>query len=271
MGYDVQDFATEVLARSQQVPVLVDFWAPWCGPCRALGPVLERLAAEADGRWVLAKVNTEEAPDVAMRYGISSIPNVKLFRDGKVTDEFVGALPEREIRSWLAKALPSPQSDALAEARRLLAEGQTSAAASQLEPIHEKSPADEEAAVLLAEAVLGTEPQRVEPLLEFVDAASDFAAKADALRTLARVALQAEQPNALPNGAGRERYLVGGRAVKQADYAKALEAFIDVLGRDKNYAAGAARDGCKAIFQLLGIRHPLSERFYRAFTSSLYS
>ncbi|HEY6866409.1 MAG TPA: thioredoxin, partial [Candidatus Eisenbacteria bacterium] len=103
MSHDITDFEQDVIAKSRTVPVLVDFWAEWCGPCRVLGPVLERLADQAQGRWVLAKLDTERFTDVASRYGIMSIPNVKLFVNGEVADEFVGALPEREVRAWLER------------------------------------------------------------------------------------------------------------------------------------------------------------------------
>jgi putative thioredoxin len=92
MGYDVRDFEKDVRVRSRQVPVLVDFWAPWCGPCRTLGPVLERLAASAQGRWDLVKVNTEDNDELAKAFDVRSIPAVKLFHHGDVVDEFVGAL-----------------------------------------------------------------------------------------------------------------------------------------------------------------------------------
>ncbi len=271
MSYEVNDFETQVLRRSKQTPVLVDFWAPWCAPCRTLGPVLENLARQANGRWELVKVNTEENQELAAAFDIASIPAVKLFVNGKVVDEFVGALPEREIRRFMEKTLPSPSARQLAEAQRLLSEGANAPAAKLLEPIVATEPGNGEARVLLAQALLSSAPERVAALVKPLGPDSEFAERATALRTLVRLVHLASQPNALPEANSRERYLTGAAAVQSGDFGAALTAFIEVLEKDKQYDNGGAKEACKAIFQLLGMRHPVVECFLRAFSSAVHS
>lgn len=99
------NFHEKVIEKSKEIPVIVDFWAPWCGPCRMIGPILEKIALEYKGKIILAKLNVDENELLANEYGISSIPSVKLFKNGEVIDEFIGALPESTIKTWIEKAL----------------------------------------------------------------------------------------------------------------------------------------------------------------------
>lgn len=105
MAYDMNNFQNEVVNASNQTPVLADFWAPWCGPCKMLGPVLEEMAAESNGRWNLVKINVDEHPELAQQFRIRGIPSVKVFRDGQVVAEFSGAQPKPAIEQWLDKIL----------------------------------------------------------------------------------------------------------------------------------------------------------------------
>jgi len=122
-------FEREVIETSHRLPVLVDFWAPWCGPCRTLSPVLERLSLALQGEVSMVKVNADHAPKLSQRYGVRSIPMVLLFRAGRVVDQFTGAKPEAQIRSFIQPHLPRPEDADLVAARRLREQGDLEAAA----------------------------------------------------------------------------------------------------------------------------------------------
>jgi putative thioredoxin len=147
-------FERDVLERSRQVPVVVDFWAAWCGPCRALGPVLERLAVEADGAWVLAKVDVDANPGLASAFGVQGIPAVRAFRGGREVAEFTGALPEPAVREWLLQLGPSPADLAYEEGAVLEAAGRLDEAADRYRRALAEAPAHEAATVALSRVEL---------------------------------------------------------------------------------------------------------------------
>src|SRR5512134_1793960 len=147
-------FEQDVLERSKTVPVLVDFWAPWCAPCRVLKPILEKLAVEFEGRFALAKVNTDENPEIATRYGVRGIPNVKAFVDGQLVDEFTGALPESGVRGFLEGLIPSQSEKLRRAAAAALAKGDAPNAEAALREAIALDPANLDARIDFAALLL---------------------------------------------------------------------------------------------------------------------
>jgi len=147
-------FERDVLERSREVPVVVDFWAAWCGPCRVLGPILERLAAEAGGGWILAKVDVDANPVLAQAAGVQGIPAVRAFKDGRQVAEFVGALPEAQVRQWLAGLGPSRADEFLEDGRAAEARGDLDGAVDAYRKALSEDPGHFEARAALARVEL---------------------------------------------------------------------------------------------------------------------
>ncbi len=271
MKYEIADFTTDVLEKSAKLPVVVDFWAEWCGPCRALSPILERLAERSRDRWALVTVNTDAHQDLAAHYGVRGIPNVKLFVNGKVANEFTGALPERAVEQWLEKVLPGRHEKELAAAEGLLAADDVGAARAILEGILEHEPDNEQARVLLAGTYVFSDAARAAELVDRIEEHSRHFPMADAIRTGARLLEKGAHPEGLPSGPGKDRYRTALESFARRDFDPALENFIDVIRQDRSYDEDGGRRAVIAIFRLLGDEHPLTQKYRRAFSSALYA
>ena len=270
MTYDVQDFDKEVIERSYTLPVLVDFWAEWCGPCKVLGPILERLAKQHEGEWALAKLDTEEHRAIAAKYTIRSIPNVKLFVDGEVGDEFVGALPEPAVVEWLSKAVPSKYRVQLDGARQLLLEGRASSAQEMLETIIAAEPNNDQAIVLLGQTFLGSDASRAVKAVEPIALGSKHFESAEAIKTLAAMVARLEEPHSLPQDSVRDDYLAAIRDAGSNDFESALDRFVAVIRKHRYYDDDGSRKACIAIFKLLGEEDEMARRYRPVFSNALY-
>lgn len=270
MAYEVEDFQQDVIETSDETPVLVDFWAPWCGPCRQLSPVLESLADEADD-WTLVKVNVDDNQEPAQAYGVRGIPAVKLFVDGEVAAEFTGAKPEHAIRKWLDENMPSEEKNRIEKAKQLLENGDREEAEHQLWPVLEENPDHDEAQVHMARALAFKDPKRAKALAEESDIADPMLRQVrDAVQTLARLLELAENSDDLPEGEGRDDYAAAIDFLVDHDYDAALDHFIDVVRVNRDYDDDGARKACIALFTLLGEQHPVTQEHRRTFDMALY-
>ncbi|HLC03977.1 MAG TPA: tetratricopeptide repeat protein [Anaerolineales bacterium] len=272
VNVDEGSFQMEVLDRSHEVPVVVDFWAPWCGPCRVLGPLLERLTIEAGGAFRLAKVNVDENPNLAIRYGVRGIPAVKALSGGEVKGEFVGAQPEAAVRRFIERLVPNPTQQAVAEARSLLATRHWREAESSFRLVQQEDEANAPAALGLLQALLmqGKGTEALEILRDFPP--STEWASAEELRPLAQFLAEAEKADVVEDEASPLQASLhqAGRLIARGNLPGAMDGLIGILRQDKNYQNGLPRKVLLGIFALLGEDDPLTREYRDELASVLF-
>jgi len=283
---DEGTFEREVLEASQRVPVLVDFWAPWCGPCRALGPLLERLEESYAGRFKLVKVNSDSSPELATRYGVRSIPYVIAFVDGHAADSFVGALPEGQVRAFLDRVIPGPADRERSRARQLVERGELPAAGKALRAALALEPGNDDVHLDLAELLLERMPPPVDPQ-RLAEAETELAAVRASARSEARWRALDFRLSSLRNAASlppsetlraqlatapddlAARLQLARLYIAQRQLEAALEQLLEIIRRDRRFGDDEPRRMMLSIFELLPDQPQLVSDYRRRLSALL--
>ncbi|HLQ45252.1 MAG TPA: thioredoxin [Planctomycetaceae bacterium] len=274
-----QTFEADVLLKSSELPVVVDFWAPWCGPCRQLGPLLEKLANEYAGKFLLVKVDIEAEQQIASLFQIQQIPLVVAFRDGQLANEFLGVLPEAQLREWLGTFIPSPAQAAMAEGLKLEATNPQAAEAKFREALTFEPTSDgvkialvrviiaqnrdEEASRIIAQlqerGFLEPEAQHLKDQLELRAASAESGGVEEARRAVA----------ANPNDLSLQIALADALAVN-GKHVESLELCLSLIARDKAGIGPQAKDAMVMILGQLGPASELAGDYRRKLATAWY-
>jgi len=257
-----QTFESQVLAKSREIPVLVDFWAAWCGPCKMLMPVLEKLADEYRGKFFLAKVNSDVEQALAARYAVKSLPTVKLFKNGQPVDEFLGVQPEKNIRTLLDRHIPRESDTLVHNAMLAVRSGRPDEALTILQQAAKTDPANDRAKLELARlhAALG-HADEAEATLASLSAEAKALTDAVGLRAqieFVRIAADARPPEALLTAItanakdSAARYELVAHLVLRQQYEVALDQLLEIVRTDRKFRDDAGRKAMVSIFNLLG-------------------
>lgn len=265
------NFEYEVINYSQNIPVLVDFWAEWCQPCKILGPLLEKLVEEAGGSLRLAKVNIDQNPNLAIQFNVRSIPTVKAFIEGKVAADFVGVQPEARLREFISKLTPpSPIDLDIDKGQNLLLSQNWSDAETILRKAYEQRPESTSIQLGLATALLAqNQPEEALKLLKAIPSGREYS-QAQQLLPYGEVLLQFRQ-GLLPDESNLDAiYKNSIRLASQAKFTMALDGLLDILREDKHYKDGVIQKIVLGILEIMGNEDPQTREYRSELASVLF-
>ncbi|AJZ60166.1 thioredoxin [Paraburkholderia fungorum] len=282
MDTTLATFERDVITASTLAPVLVDFWAPWCGPCKTLGPMLEKLEAEAAGKWKLVKVNVDENQELAAHFQVRSIPHVMAFADGQPVDQFVGVLPESQLREFIERLVPQGAEAARLEAQAALAEGRREDAYNALQAALAYDPGFDEARMDRIEMLL--EDQRIDEARNEVDLLSPkttqgIDARFNAIKTrLDAVDAAADLPptDALEAKVAAHpddleaRFDLASALIARRKYEGALEHLLAIVQRDRTFREDIGRKTMLSVFDLAAHQPELVSQWRRKLSALLF-
>jgi putative thioredoxin len=264
------DFEYEVIAYSNQVPVLVDFWAEWCRPCKTLTPLLEKLAQDAQGSYRLAKVDVDDNPNLALRYNVRSIPNVKAFRDGQVVSEFLGLQPEPRVREFIRNLAPS-QIDLLLEKGQSQLESMSwQDAGSSFRQFLVKSPNHPAGLLgLLKSCLMLGDYSDAKLIIDDFPASPEYS-HMELLLPLYGILTDKNSDPATNDEPLYATFHNALRLIKRGNLAAAMDGLIDILRQDKHFFNDGVRKVLLSLFELLGDNHPLTVAYRRELAMVLF-
>lgn len=273
------DFQQSVIEESKKRLVLVDFWAPWCGPCRSLTPIIEKLAQEYAGRFLLARVNSDENQSLAGQFGVRSIPNVKAFSDGKMVDEFAGAVPEGTVRQFIERLLPSPAEEQRRTAMQTYTSGNADAALASLEAAQSLEPNNDNIRLDRAEILIDLgRSEDAEALLDELAPLAKLDSRVEHLRALltfsdtgqAGVSTDQLEARVSKNSTDLDaRLALAKQYVAAKQFEPALNHLLEIIQTDRQFGEDAGRKTMLAVFELLGNEHQLTRQYRRLLAASI--
>ena len=264
------DFEYQVINYSQRAPVIVDFWAEWCIPCRTLGPILEKLAEESQGVFRLAKVNVDNNKNLAMRYNVHSIPSVKAFKSGIVVAEFSGLQPEPELRAFIRKIAPSHIDLMLEKGASLLELEQWDSANKAFQEVLDNRPKDSTALLGVAKCeLLQGHPSQAIVILEDFPPSKEYSS-ANALLPLTYALLRIDKGDLLNDDPLEAAFNHSLLLFLRGNIPASMDGLLDILRQDKTFRDGEARLALLAIFELLGEHNPLTRQYRQELATILF-